>query len=248
MVRVHYIGTGEAFDERSPNTSVLYDGPARVLLDCGYAVPHALWRTLGADPDLLDAIYLSHFHADHCFGLPPLLARLREDRRTRPLALLGGPGASAAVSALLEVAYPGLEAKLPFETPRLEVPPGPSLRFGKLLVRTARTCHSVPNHAVRLEADGLPGAARAVCYSGDGAPSKESEALYQNANLLIHEAYYDRVPTGSPGSATHGAEPEVLAMAARANVRQVHLVHASRRRRTPKGAHWPRSGQSYVVD
>ena len=113
MVQVRYLGTGEAFDDRLPNTSLVYEGDRRILLDCGYSIPHALWKQ-SLDPGWLDAIYLTHFHADHCFGLPAVLARMNQDGRTRSLQLLGGVGSTEASKAVLTLGYPSLLGRLGF--------------------------------------------------------------------------------------------------------------------------------------
>ena len=41
---VRFIGTGEAFNPHLPNTSVLYSGRVKLLLDCGYGVPTRFGR------------------------------------------------------------------------------------------------------------------------------------------------------------------------------------------------------------
>lgn len=58
-----------------------------LLIDCGEATQHQLWRTslkLGN----LKAILITHLHGDHCFGLPPLLASLSMQKRTQPLTII----------------------------------------------------------------------------------------------------------------------------------------------------------------
>ncbi|NUN15843.1 MAG: ribonuclease Z, partial [Myxococcales bacterium] len=106
MAKLTFIGTGEAFDPELPNTSVLYTGSKNILVDCGFSVPHAFWR-ITHDPNLLDAIYITHIHADHTFGLPALLLWMRIAGRTRPLRIFGGSGVGTWLSRLLALAYPG---------------------------------------------------------------------------------------------------------------------------------------------
>src|SRR5690606_41578267 len=96
-----FVGTGEALDPALPNTSLLVRGPQTLLLDCGYAVPHALWR-ITREVELLDAIWISHTHADHLFGLPPLLLWMRPGGRERPLPILCGPSPAATVEQALQ--------------------------------------------------------------------------------------------------------------------------------------------------
>jgi phosphoribosyl 1,2-cyclic phosphodiesterase len=59
------------------NALYLETGDTRVLVDAGLAardIAGRLW-TIGADPDNLDAILVSHEHRDHCRGLGPMARR-----------------------------------------------------------------------------------------------------------------------------------------------------------------------------
>jgi ribonuclease BN (tRNA processing enzyme) len=237
VVSVRYIGTGEAFDHRLPNTSMVFDGGHRILLDCGYSVPHALWSH-STDPNWLDAVYISHFHADHCFGLPALLARMGEDGRQRELLLLGGPGSAEAAARVLETGYPRILEKLPYPLIRREVDTHNGLTIGPIQIRTARSNHSVPNHSIRLQEGEV-----SVCYSGDGGPNPETEALFSGASLLIHEAYYD----DWHDKQSHASVPQVLALAERAGVQRLHLIHLRRTAPIPQGVEVPRPGDVVVL-
>lgn len=221
MARVTFIGTGEAFDEQLPNTSLLYRGDRTLLLDCGYAVPHAFWRA-GVGADELDAIYLTHIHADHAFGLPALLLRMREDGRERPLSVLGGPGVGGWLTRLLELGYPGAYAAgkcFPIEP--VEVSPKAPLALGALTLRNAQSAHPVRNLSVRIEEAG-----HAFCYSGDGAPTPATRALYDGADLLVHECY-----SAEPDVPGHAHAPALLELAETASVAQLALLHLSRSRK-----------------
>src|SRR5512142_432107 len=87
-------------------TSVLYEGEQAWLIDCGPAIANVAYRALG-DANALDAIWISHQHADHCFGLPTLLLMLRLARRSKALTIFGGPGLASIVRDVLELGYPG---------------------------------------------------------------------------------------------------------------------------------------------
>src|SRR5262245_40211013 len=128
MPEVTFVGTGEAFDPDLPNTSVLYRGARTLLLDCGYSVPHAFWK-LHRDPELLDGIYISHWHGDHSYGLPALLLWTREHGRSRPIEVLGGPGIGDWLNKLLELAYPGSTGKPGTAIVPVELAPGKVLNW-----------------------------------------------------------------------------------------------------------------------
>lgn len=217
MARVTFVGTGEAFDPDLPNTSVLYQGSATLLVDVGYAVPHALWRVT-RDPNLLDAVYLTHRHADHAMGLPPLLLWMRDLGRQRPLSVIGGPGIEHYVRDVFELAYPGSFEKDGFVIEPRELGPGASLRLGNATLSCAESRHSLQNLSLRID-DG----AAAVCVSGDGGPTDATRELFRGATLLSHECY-----TAQATSKNHATVHELLTLAEAAQVGTLALVHFAR--------------------
>jgi ribonuclease BN (tRNA processing enzyme) len=226
MMRVTLIGTGEAFDASLPNTSVMVEaGGTAILVDCGFSAVQSFWQ-LVPDPSLLDALYVTHFHADHCFGIPALLLRMHEEGRTRPLAVLASPERFRQVTALFEAGYPGFCAKLRFELVNAAIPEGGPGDWRGIRVRTAATRHGALNLAVRLD---FP-AERSLMVSGDGEITPESAALFDGCSLVVHEAY--RTTEHTPG---HSSIREVLDAAASCSVspRLVALVHRSRHEPQP---------------
>ncbi len=212
-----FVGTGEALDPQLPNTSLLVSGPRTLLLDCGYAVPHALWR-ITRDVELLDAIWISHVHADHAFGLPALLLWMRLGGRRRPLTLLCGPGQAGKLERILELGYPGSFAPHKcYAIERVELEREVGNRFGALELRIAASAHSVANHALRLDAPGM----RALVYSGDGAPTPATRELCRGASILVHECFFP----GEQGSRKHGDVAGCVALAESAGVETLALLH-----------------------
>ncbi|MFO7561409.1 MAG: ribonuclease Z [Enhygromyxa sp.] len=212
-----FVGTGEALDPALPNTSLLVRGPQTLLLDCGYAVPHALWK-LTRDVDLLDAIWISHTHADHLFGLPPLLLWMRLGGRRRPLTLLCGPGRAATLEQVLELGYPGSFAPhkcYPIEL--VELRRDATERFGDFELRIAQSAHSIVNYSLRLEAPGL----RSLVYSGDGFPTPATRELCRGASVLVHECFF---PAASE-QRKHGDVDSCVELARAAAVETLVLLH-----------------------
>ena len=181
--RLLILGTGEAFDTGVGNNSCLLLAPgASVLFDCGYQIPERLW--LNAAYRKLDAVVFSHLHADHCFGIVPLLMRFWEEGRRAPFWIAGRRGTEKYVRELFELGYPGLYRKLSFELKFKEVTAGDSWSWKKLRFRFAHTSHSVENLAARID-----GANWSLGVSGDGQLTKESRELFQNVDFLVHELY-----------------------------------------------------------
>ncbi|WP_456385364.1 MBL fold metallo-hydrolase [Desulfolithobacter sp.] len=218
-MEVLFLGVGEACDEHHANTSVLLTTGTgcRILLDCGFTAAHRLFAHCrnAAEPN---AVWISHFHGDHFFGIPLLLLRFWETGRTEPLTIISQQGGRDKVLAALELAYPGFEAKLQFPLIFKELDPGANLKFGGLTWQAARSIHSRPNLGLLLQ-DGR----HSLYYSGDGRPTPETEQLMQGADLVIHEAF-----SLKDSVANHGSVLSCLDLARRADIGQMALVHLER--------------------
>jgi ribonuclease BN (tRNA processing enzyme) len=229
-MQAEFIGVGEACDENLPNTSVLVrtqgEQALNILLDCGFTAAPRLFASL-PDPDALDAIWVSHFHGDHTFGVPLVLLRMWEMGRRRNLALVGQEGLGDRMRQIVELAYPGLEAKLGFELEVRELDSGQSMLLMGLTWTAAQTLHSRKNLALRLE-----DASASLYYSGDGPPSTESEDMARHCGLLIHEAY----TTGEERIPGHATVPECLNLARRTGAHSLALVHLQRDERKRLGS------------
>ena len=217
-MRVQFVGVGEAFDESLPNNSQILEwGQCRLLIDCGYAVPQALWR-LQPDPDYLDAIYLSHRHADHYFGLPSYLVRLAEDGRKRDISVLCPEGMASVVVEMIDYAYQGILPKLGFSVVFQEVSPERPLDFCGAKLEFAVSSHPVKNFAIAVLSEG-----RKYAYSGDGNFNEHTRELYSQTSLLVHEAY--GLAEKKHG---HASIADVLKMAKEQDVRKLALTHIQR--------------------
>lgn len=219
-MRCTFAGVGEAFDETLPNTSLLIEadesGPS-ILLDCGFTAAAAFWR-VARHPLDLDALWVSHFHGDHCFGIPALLVRSLEQGRARQLVVAGPLGIEQRVLTLMELAYPSFLRKAAFGLRFVEATPGKDVEAAGFLLSTAWTDHSAPCLAVRVEVLG-----RSLFFSGDGRPTQGTLALALGCDLAVHEAY--SLDPEIPG---HGTVDGCLEFARKARVGTLALVHVQR--------------------
>lgn len=94
---------------------LLRRGGDRILFDCGEGTQRQLLRTVGL-PDM-QAVFLTHHHADHWLGLPGMLKSFELRDRDAPLTVYGPPGTGDLMRAM-RLVYGRL--RYPFEVVELE--------------------------------------------------------------------------------------------------------------------------------
>jgi ribonuclease BN (tRNA processing enzyme) len=216
-MKIVFLGVGEAFDETLPNNSHLILSDTTLLLDCGYSAPGQIWK-YSPDQSLIDGLYISHTHADHYFGIPALLTRMWEEKREKPLTIICPRGSRQIVEELIEYGYRGISNLYEFTIHYREADAEQSIGLNELELSFAPTEHPENNYAIKIHAGG-----HTVCYSGDGMFRKETEELYRNADLVIHEAYSPdkKIPN-------HACIADLIEMAKRNSVKCLALTHLQR--------------------
>lgn len=136
------------------------------LVDCGEGTQH---RILHTDLSLfhLSAIFITHIHGDHCYGLPGLLASAGMLNRTAALTIAGPPSVRRFVDGVIDAT----ELRLPYPVEYIDVECAPAIElFADFSVRTTPLSHRVPSFAYsftektvegkldidRLKRDGIP--------------------------------------------------------------------------------------------
>lgn len=157
------------------------DGSTRLLVDIGPGVVAQLVARL--HPDELDAVVVSHMHADHMLDLVtlryvyPWRARPKDER----LRVVMPPGSA---DQLLDLAR-GVGSSRHFEDVfRLSEHDGSSpFVHGGLTVTPVETQHYIPCWGFRLEGGG-----RRLAYTADTAPGNGLADLADGPDLLLAEA------------------------------------------------------------
>lgn len=226
MFEVVFLGVGEAFDEKLPNTSILVrykdnNTQASVLLDCGFTAAPQFWRE-EPDADSLDGVWISHFHGDHFFGLPALLVRFIEEGRKKALTILGQKGIHRLFRKVLDLAYPGFYKKITFPLEFLEIEPQKVAEAFGLQFRTAENAHSERDLALKIEGGG-----KSIYYSGDGKPTAEGMAIAKGSQLIIQES--NEMEKEVHG---HGTVVDSIKMARDCGASHLALVHVKRHARS----------------
>ena len=86
------------------------------LIDCGEGTQIPL-KLAGWGFKAIDAIFITHFHADHVAGLPGLLLTIGNSGKDTPLDLVGPPGLMWVAKSLLAIC-----PALPYEVRVVELP------------------------------------------------------------------------------------------------------------------------------
>jgi ribonuclease BN (tRNA processing enzyme) len=189
-VKVVFVGTSDAFGAGGRRQSAIHveTSSGVVLLDCAPTTATGL-GALGLERDAVDAIALSHFHADHFAGVPQLLlAATYEDGRRRPLTIAGPPGVEARVRAAAEAMGHGLAGRaLPFPLRFVELAAGATADLGVARITSFATRHQPDScpHGLRVEAGG-----RTLAYTGDTGWFDELPERLRGADLAVCECTF----------------------------------------------------------
>ncbi len=199
-----------AYLVQTPSAAVLFDAGSGAVGNLQMAIEYPA----------LDAIVVSHMHADHFLDLVPLRYGLTYGplRRASRMPVWLPPRGRHALQPIA-AAFHGERGEF-FE--RVfdvgEYDPRAVMRFGDLSVSFAPALHYVEAYAIRAEIDGA-----AFAYSGDTAPCDDVVEHARDATLFLCEA---TLALGSePAPRGHCSAREAGVMARRANARALALTH-----------------------
>ncbi|WP_028659063.1 MBL fold metallo-hydrolase [Nocardioides insulae] len=171
-----------------------------LVLDMGNGALGLLQRYI--DPLAVDAVLLSHLHADHCVDMTSYyVLRKYHPSGTQPRIPVWGPQGTAG---RLANAYdlprrPGMREE--FEFHRYDEQGTGSFTLGPFEITAAEVDHPVPAYGLRISAEG-----RTLAYSGDTGPTPALLDLAKGADLFLVEASFREGDDNPPSLHLTGAE------------------------------------------
>jgi ribonuclease BN (tRNA processing enzyme) len=162
----------------------------------------------------VDAVCLSHLHADHCIDLSSYwVARQYAPGGPRPPIPVYGPQATTErIAGISGEKAESIRAR--FDVRELSR----TLQIGPFRVTTERMNHPVETFGFRAEHAG-----RTVAYSADTGPTDALVRLAQDADLLLSEASFQDSENNPPD--LHLTARQAGEHATRAGARQLVLTH-----------------------
>jgi ribonuclease Z len=165
---------------RAPAALLVRRGGDRLLFDCGEGTQRQLMRSTLGLPDL-EAIYLTHYHADHTLGLPGLLKTFALRGREVPLTVFGPPGLRELFNDLRRVFG---RVAYPLET--IEVRPGEALDRDGYRILVFPVHHGVSAVGYAVDEPDRPGEFDPVAADALGVPfGPERGALQRGESVTL---------------------------------------------------------------
>ena len=190
-MQLQFIGSGDAFGSGGRlNTCFHVTGKeVNFLIDCGASSLIGLKKQ---DIRLNDiqAIFVTHFHADHFGGIPFFMLDTQFfSKRNQPLTIVGPLGLAQWYERIMETSFPGSSKTKPkFALSFIELKPKEEANVAGVNVRPFQALHGEsggPFLAYRLEAEG-----RTLAYTGDTEWTDELLEAASQSDLFIAEAYF----------------------------------------------------------
>lgn len=204
----------------SPASCYLVEAPHvgrtyRLLVDLGSGALGGLQRF--TDLREVDAIALSHLHADHCFDMSGfyVVSKYHPEGALARIPVLAPEGAADYLAAAYGIQEPvGMTEQFDFR----DWHDGGTVQLGPFSVTSVLVEHPVPAYAVRIEAGG-----HSIVYSGDTGPTESLVELATGADLFLCEASFLERCSNPPNLHLTGAEAGDYAT--RAGVGRLLVTH-----------------------
>jgi ribonuclease Z len=245
ILRVTFLGTSAAqptIHRNLSGISVKADTDS-LLFDCGEGSQRQMIRF--GTGFAVDAVFFTHFHADHYLGIIGFLRTLGMTGRDKPMLLYGPPPAKRLLHQAIHLGVDGLS----FPVEITELKDGARVERGNYSVRAVQVDHRVNALAYVLEENARAGKfnldkarelgiaagpdfgklQRKLVLSGDTRPCEALVAGAKEADVLIHESTFSDDEQERALETRHSTAREAGRVAREAGAKRLVLTHLSSR-------------------
>ena len=219
FMKVTLLGTGTSFPDRTRvQSGILIEvDDYKILLDVGSGILQRLNHS-NVDINCISAVFISHFHIDHCSDFHTLVQSLWLSGYKDTLEVFGSPAYREWARGTNEIAFPYLLTKIPINYKGLAE--NEAIQHKSLTVSVCPTLHgSMDGRAFRVEHDG-----KSVVFSSDTAPCPEVINLAKGCDILIHECNW---LDGIHPEGVHTSPSELRDIVEQVQPKKVILNHVS---------------------
>jgi len=152
-LHVHFLGTAGALPtpQRSLPCIMVRRGSDTLLFDCGEGTQQQMMRARTGFS--VNAVFITHWHADHFLGTFGLTQTLSFMGRTEPLTIYGPPGVHDFAAMVRQLSRNTV--RFPVES--VELHGGSSVQFGGYGVHAFATLHGIQSLGFLLAEEARPG-------------------------------------------------------------------------------------------
>jgi ribonuclease BN (tRNA processing enzyme) len=190
-MRFTFIGCGDAFGSGGRLQTCLHVAGARAnfLIDCGASSLIGL-KAHRISLNAIQAIFVTHFHADHFGGIPFFMLDAQlVSKRSEPLSIVGPPGLSTWFERVMETACPGSSKTVPkFSVALVEISANEQRTVAGVNVQSFQAKHGDPggpSFSYRFETE-----EKIIAYTGDTEWTDALISAAKDADLFVAEAYF----------------------------------------------------------
>ncbi len=194
-MNITFLGTGAGQVTKERNVSALglkFDEDKKwYLFDCGEGTQRQIIQS-SLSVEKLDAIFITHLHGDHYYGLPGLLSTKKLNGSLSSLTIYGPKG----IKKFLESAIDLSEEDLGYKLSLIEYLFNDEFFFEKFSLKVLALVHSKESAAFYIK-ESTQG--KSLIIAGDNSQPEILNKYLHNLDLLVHECtftqeVYDDLP------------------------------------------------------
>lgn len=236
-ISLKILGTASAMpiSDRNPSAQALEVNGRLFLIDCGEGTQQQMRRNHVSFAKL-QAIFLSHIHGDHLFGIYGLLSTIGMLGRTQKLDIYAPPAFGPILKFFLSYFGEGLNFEIEHH-PLTMKDPQTILEVKSLKVTAFPLNHKIECFGFRFDEvmterrlaanpDAVP---HSYAYCSDTAPFPELASWLEGVRVLYHEATYTNDLDDKAQKYYHSTTGQAARVALDAGVRRLIVGHYSTR-------------------